>query len=110
MESWTVIFLGIIALGSLVQTTLLVALAFLGLRAARFVADTREQARQEMAEPLAHLGEATRHLREIAEILSDEARTVRRSAQALRAVRTPWVGLTALAKGVARGVEAYRRA
>ncbi len=106
MESWMVVFLGIVAFGSLVQTALLVALAFLGLRAARFFTEMREQARREMAEPMAHLQEAARNLTETASILAGEARALRDTAQA---VRSPWAGITALAKGVARGVSAYRR-
>jgi hypothetical protein len=102
-----VVFLGIIAFASLVQTALLVALALLGLRAAHVFAEIRTQAREELVEPMAHLKEATRHLKETTAELAEEARVMRQGAQALR---SPWAGLSALAKGVARGVSAYRRA
>jgi hypothetical protein len=120
METWIVVFLGVIALGALVQIAFFAVLAFLGLRAIRFVKEAGEQARRELALPMAHLTEATSNLKDISGILAAEAHTLRATADETkrqiqetkenvrRAVRSPWVEVQALAKGVARGFSVLR--
>jgi hypothetical protein len=121
METWIVVFLGIIALASLVQIAFLTALAVLGIRSARVIAETREQVARELREPVTHLAEAARNLKDVSQVLAGEAHALRdnthRAAEQIRdarqavgrAVRSPWMELAAIAKGVARGVSTFRR-
>jgi hypothetical protein len=120
MDSWTAVFLGVIALGSLIQTAFIVSLIVLALRTRTAVGRATEQARRELREPIAHLSEAARNLKEITAIVGAEARSVRDTTQeaahkvreakeeVARVVRSPWVEIAAVAKGLARGVSVYR--
>jgi hypothetical protein len=120
MENWIVVFLGIIALGALAQMAFLLVLAVVGSRLMRSLAETREQVRREMHQPLAHLTEVARNLKDVSEVLSGETQALRRNTRAAgeqireakatvrRVARSPWIELSALAKGVARGVSAFR--
>ena len=120
MDSWTTVFLGLIALGSVVQVAFLVALAVLGLRAMRVAGEIRTRAESELRDPIAHVTEAARNVKEISAIVAGEARAVQGTAQhaadevrevkdsVVRAARTPWVELSAFAKGVACAVTTFR--
>ena len=120
MNSWIVVCLGVIALGSLVQVGFLVTLSVLALRTARRAAALQERAQAELRGPLRHVSETARIVRDISDIVAEEARTLRAGAQAaaeevrearadvLRTVRAPWVEVHALAKGVARAASVMR--
>jgi hypothetical protein len=120
MNSWITVFLGLIALGSVVQVAFLVALAVLGLRAARVAGEVRARAENELREPIAHVTGALRNVKDISAIVAGEARSVQDTAhhavdqvkeakdEVTRVVRTPWVELTAFAKGVATAVAVFR--
>ena len=120
METWVVVLLGVIALSSVVQIGFLVSVALVGVRAARRAGKLQEQARAELAEPLRHVTETTRHVRDISALVSDEVRTLRDSAHAAadevtaakdrvtRVVRSPWVEVSAFAKGVSRASSVFR--
>lgn len=120
MDSWTPVFLGIIALGSLVQVGLLVGAAVVALRAARAFARVRDEIRRETRLPLANLSETVRNVHRMTSVVGDEARTLRDSArrasdevgtakaEAKRALHGPVARIGALGKAVARGVAVYR--
>ena len=121
MESWLVVFLGVIALASIIQVVFLVVLARLGLQGARRARVLQERARVELRVPLGHLSEATRNVKEMSTLLAGEARELREGARTAaveiraakddmaRAVRTPVVHVSALAKAVGRAIETFRR-
>jgi hypothetical protein len=120
METWVIVLLGIIAFSSLVQIGFLASVAVLGLRAARRAGELQAQARAELQEPLRHITETTRHVRDISSMVSSEVRTLRDSAHAAkdevaaardhvtRVVRSPWVEVSAFAKGVTRAASVFR--
>jgi len=120
MDSWITVFLGLIALGSVVQVAFLVALAVLGLRTARVASEIRARAESELREPMAHVTEALRNVKDISSIVAGEARAVQDTAHQAasevkeakedvsRVIRAPWVELSAFAKGVATAVSVFR--
>ena len=120
MESWVVVFLGVIALSSVIQIGFLVTLGVIGMRAAKRASALQQQAREELREPIRHVTEATRHVREITALVSQEVRTLRDSAHVaaeevrsakqdvVHAVRSPWVEVSAFAKGVTRAASTFR--
>jgi hypothetical protein len=122
MESWIAVSLGLMALCSIVQVAFLITLAVLGLRAARLAREMRERTEAELHQPMAHLSEAMRNVRDITGIVSAEARALRDTAQhaaadvreakeeVRRVVRSPWVEANAFAKGVVRAMAVYREA
>ena len=121
MESWLVVFLGVLALASILQVVVLVVFARLGLQTARRARALQERARVELRVPLGHLSEATRNVKEMSTLLAGEARELRDSARTAavdvraakddmtRAVRTPVVHVSALARAVVRAVQTFRR-
>jgi hypothetical protein len=122
MEPWITVFLGLMALCSLIQVAFLCGLAVTALRTAKLAAELRERAAVELRQPLAHLSEAARNIRDISSIVREETQAIQGTArQAVeqvreakedvrRAVRSPWVEITAFAKGVSRAVSTFREA
>ena len=64
MESWAVVFLGVIALASLVQTVFLVALAVAGRRLARRVDEMHDRFERELRPSIDSLSRMSRNLAE----------------------------------------------
>ena|SRR5258708_630678 len=110
MHPWLAVFLGIIAIGSLVQVGLLVAAAVVALRAARAFAHLRDELRRETQLPLANLSETVRNVRRMTSIVGDEVHTLRNSARhASEEVVTVKAEVKRALHGpVARGVAVYR--
>jgi hypothetical protein len=120
MHPWLAVFLGIIAVGSLVQVGLLVAAAVVALRAARAFARLRDELRRETRLPLANVSETVRNMRRMTRVVGDEVHTLRRSArhasdevvtakaEVKRALHGPVARVAALRKAMARGVAVYR--
>jgi hypothetical protein len=121
METWVVVFLGVMAVASLIQVGFLIALAIVARRTTRRAQGLGVRARRELRVPLAHLSEATRNVKEISTLVAAEARELRESAQLAaeevraaredvrRAVRSPFVEIAALAKAFSTAVAAFRR-
>lgn len=124
METWGVVFLGIIALGSLVQIAVLILAAVHGRRLARRVDELQTRLEGEVQPAIENLRQATQNVAEISERAVEQARRVDSSVtdaltriddtiEGLRSlVRQPpgLLGdLIALAKGVRRGFEVYHR-
>jgi ABC-type multidrug transport system fused ATPase/permease subunit len=120
MESWAIVFLGIIALASFVQVAFFLTLAVVGFMVARRLMRLQERAAAELREPRQHATEALRHVKDISAIVAEEARTIRAGAHAAatevreakedvrRVIRMPWVEMAAVVKGVARAVSVIR--
>jgi hypothetical protein len=102
MQTWIVVLVGVIALGSLVQTSFILALAFFGLRAGR-TASRVGRAAQDLERPMENLKEAAAHLKAAASMLGADARRVRAAARhAADDVRVPMAAVAAIAKGARR--------
>jgi len=124
MESWGVAFLGVIALGSLVQTAFLVGLAVAGRRLARKVDDMQGRFERELRPSIDHLSRVTRNLAEVSDMATLQARridealadTVDTVQDATTQVRRffvrplgPLGDVAALIKGLRRGLDVYHR-
>jgi hypothetical protein len=120
MNSWTPFFLGIIALGSLVQVGLLVTAGVVAWRSARAFGRIRDEMRRETAQPMANVSETVRNVRRIASLVGEEVHTLQSSihrasdevttakVEVKRAWRGPVARIAALRKAVVRGVSVYR--
>ncbi|HET7293008.1 MAG TPA: hypothetical protein VFM88_11320 [Vicinamibacteria bacterium] len=123
MESWGVVFLGIIALGSLVQSAFLIGLAVSARRLSRRVADLQERVDRDLRPALDHLSRVTRNLAEVADLAVLQARrvddlladTVEKIESTTEVVRKlvlrplgPLADLAAFFKGLRRGLEVYQ--
>jgi hypothetical protein len=122
METWGVVFLGIIALSSLVQGVFLVALLVFGRRAARRLDSVHTRIDREITPALENLSRATRSAAEIADIgalqarrldllLADTADKVEHTTSAIEHFVTrplkPLGGVMALVRGVQKGIEVF---
>src|SRR5258708_33411778 len=76
MDSWVVLFLGVIALSSLVQAVFLIGLAVGGRRLARRLDEMQKGVRREIRPSLDNLSRITRNLAEIADFATLQARRV----------------------------------
>jgi hypothetical protein len=76
MESWGVVFLGLIALASLVQAGFLIGLALAGMRLARRVDELNARLDRELKPALESLGRVSRAAAEIADLATLQARRV----------------------------------
>lgn len=120
MESWVVVFLGVIAFAALIQIAFFVTLAVVGVMTARRVMRLQQQAAVQLREPMQHAAATVRHVKEISSIAAEEVRTLRAGAHAAaeevreakedvrRVIRMPWVEMAAVAKGVSRALEVMR--
>lgn len=122
MESWGVIFLGLIALASLVQAGFLIALAFAGRRVAARVDDIQRQLDRDIRPALDNLTRVTRNIGEISDravlqarriddAVTDVLREVDATVRSLRRTATesfgPLADVAAFFKGARRAIEVY---
>jgi hypothetical protein len=123
MESWGVLFLGIIALASLVQAAFVVALAVAGRRVARRVDEIQRQLDHDIRPALEQVTRISRNLGEISDravlqarridtAVSDALREIDGTVRALRRTASESLGplfdLASFAKGIRRGIEVYQ--
>jgi hypothetical protein len=124
MDSWAVVFLGVIALSSLVQAAFLIGLAVGGRRLARRLDEMQARIDREIRPSLDNLSRITRNLAEIADLATLQARrmddfladTVDKLEEATSTIQRvilrplgPLVDLAAFLKGIRRGVQVYRK-
>ncbi|HWW94084.1 MAG TPA: hypothetical protein VN375_12015 [Vicinamibacteria bacterium] len=124
MDSWAVLFLGVIALSSLVQAVFLIGLAVGGRRLARRLDEMQKGIDREIRPTLDNLSRITRNLAEIADLATLQARrvddvladTVDKIEEATDMIRRvilrplgPLVDVAAFLKGLRRGVQVYRK-
>ena len=124
MDSLALVFLGVIALSSLVQGAFLVFLGLSGLKLARKVAEIQESVDRELRPALDNMHKVTENLASVSEIATEQARrvemlvaeTVARVEAARdnvqRSVLRPMDSLrdvAAILKGVRRGVDVYHK-
>jgi hypothetical protein len=76
METWGVVFLGIIALAALVQASFLIGLAATGRRLAQRLDTLQARLDQELVPALENLGRVTRNVAEISDLATLQARRV----------------------------------
>lgn len=124
METWGVVFLGIIALAALVQATFLILLAASGRRLAQRLDALQARLDQELVPALENLERVTRNVAEISDLATVQARrvdlllvdTIERIEDTtavmqrliLRPLRPLSYGL-ALFRAVRRGIDVYLR-
>lgn len=125
MDSLGLIFLGVIALASLVQGAFLVGLALGGLRIARRVGEIQKSVESEIRPAVDDVSRLAQNLASVSEIATQQAQrlealvvhTVTRvedaRSQVRRAVARPATDslrdVTAILKGVRRGLDVYQR-
>jgi hypothetical protein len=123
MQSWIVVFLGVIALCSLVQAGFLIGLAVGGRRLARRIDALQQRIDREIRPSLDHLSQVTRNAAEISElaaaqvrrideVLADTVAKVEDTTEALHKLLlrplAPIADVVAFFKGVRRGIDVYR--
>src|ERR1051326_5848256 len=119
-----VVFLGIIALSSLVQSVFLIGLAREGRKLGQRVDEIEQRFESEVRPTLKNLARVTQSFAEVSEMLSTQAKrvdgfmadTVDKLEKATSSLRDvvlrplgPLVDMTALLKGFQKGLEIYRR-
>jgi hypothetical protein len=124
MDSIGLVFLGVIALASLVQGIFLVGLALGGLRLARRLGEIQKSVETEIRPAIDDVSRLARNLASVSEIATGQARrleglvasTVTRvedaRAQVAEAVGRPFESFRdvgAILKGVQRGLDVYKR-
>jgi hypothetical protein len=124
METWGVAFLGVIALGSLVQIAVLVGLAVVGRRLGKKVDALQERFEREMRPSLDSLSRVTRNLAEVSDLATLQARridyaladTMDKVQEATANVHRffirplgPLADIAAVIKGLRRGLDVYHR-
>jgi len=124
MESLGLVFLGLIALASLVQGLFLIGLGWGGLKLMRRIEDVQGRVERELRPALASVSRITRNVSEVTEVASAQvqrmeglvdhtvARVEESRAQMRQAMSVPLGGLaevSALLKGFRRGLDVYRR-
>ena len=122
MESWGVVFLGLIALASLVQAGLLIALALAGMRLARRVDALNARLDRELGPALENLTRVSRAAAEIADLATLQARrvdllladTIDKIEETTGVIQQfvvrplkPIGGIFAFLRGIQRGLEVY---
>jgi hypothetical protein len=124
MDSLGLVFLGVIALASLVQGAFLVGLALGGLRLARRVGELQKSVETEIRPAFDDVSRLAQNLAAVSEIATGQAhrlealvaQTVSRVEHAHSQVRTaidhplgPFRDVGAILKGFRRGLEVYQR-
>jgi hypothetical protein len=124
MESLGLVFLGLIALASLVQGLFLVGLGWGGLKLMRRIEELQGRVERELRPALASVSRITRNVSEVTEVASAQVQRVEAlvdhtvgrveetRAQMRAAMSVPLGGLaevSALLKGFRRGLEVYQR-
>ncbi len=122
MEPWGVVFLGVIALGSLVQAAFMVGLALAGLRLARQLSALQDKLDREIKPALDNLTRVSRAATEIADLATLQARrldllladTVEKIEETTGVIQQlvirplkPIGAIVAFMRGVQRGMEVY---
>jgi hypothetical protein len=122
MESWGIVFLGIIALASVVQAGFLIGLVVAGLRLSRRVDEISKRLDREVSPALENLTRVSRAAAEISDLAVLQARrvdllladTIDKIEETTGLVQQfvvkplkPVGGLLALLRGVQKGVEVY---
>jgi len=124
MSTLAVVFLGVIALSSLVQAAFLIGLVLEGRKLGRRLDEIEKRFEKEITPALRSLSRLSTNLAEVSDIVSVQARRVDRfmadtidkledATTVLRQVMMRPVGtlldITALLKGLRKGLEIYRR-
>ena len=124
MDNWAVVFLGVIALSSLVQAAFLIGVAVSGRKLARRIDEMQTRIDREIRPSLDNLSRISRNVAEITDLATLQARrvddlladTVDKIEEATSVIRRvilrplgPLVDLAAFLKGLRRGVQVYRK-
>lgn len=124
MESWGVVFLGIIALSSIVQAAFLLGVAREGRRLARRIDELQDRIDREIRPALEQLTRVARNLGEISDLAVLQARriddlvadTIEKIEETTTLVRRfvlrplgPIVDILAFLRGLKKGLDVYRR-
>ena len=124
MESWGVVFLGVIAVTTLVQAAFMVGLALGGLRLFRRVEELQTRIDRDLKPTLDHLSRITRNVAEVTDLATLQARridyfladTVDKLEDLTSMVRNvvarplgPLADVLAFLKGLRKGIDAYRQ-
>ena len=122
METWVVVFLGVIALSSIVQAGFLIALMVGGRRFARRLDALSDRIDREIHPALDNLGRITRNMAEVTDLVTLQARriddvladTIEKIESTTDTIRRvivkplgPLVGIAAFFKGIRRGLSVY---
>ena len=122
METWVVVFLGVIALASVVQAGFLIGLMIGGRRVARRVDALSDRIDREIHPALDNLGRITRNLAEVTDLVTLQARrtddvladTIEKIEDTTDTIRRvvlkplgPLVDIAAFFKGIRRGLSVY---
>lgn len=124
MEAWAVVFLGVIAIASLVQSVFLVGLAVQGRRLARRVEEVQQRFERDLRPGLESFQRIARNAAEVSDLAVLQARrvdevvadTIEKVEQTTALIRRkivrplePLADLAAFLKGLKRGVEVYQQ-
>ena len=122
MESWGVVFLGVIAVASLVQAAFMVGLAIGGVRLARRLAELSDKLDREIKPALDHVTRVSQAAAEIADLATLQARrldllladTVEKIEETTGVIQQlvvrplkPVGAIVAFMRGLQRGMETY---
>jgi hypothetical protein len=123
METWGIVFLGIIALASVVQAAFLIGLALEGRKLSRRVAELQERVERDLRPSLENLSRVTRNLAEVTDLavlqvrrvdglLADTIDKIEDTTTLIKQVVLkplgPLVDIAAFLKGLRRGLEVYQ--
>ena len=124
MDTWGVVFLGIIAIASVVQSAFLIGLALEGKKLSRRVAEIQDRIEREIKPSLDNVSRVTRNLAEVSDLavlqarrvdglLADTIEKVEETTTLIRKVVLkpigPLVDLAAFLKGLRRGLDVYQQ-
>lgn len=124
MNSWGVVFLGVIALSSVVQAVFLIGLARSGRRLARRLDELQDRIDREIKPNLDHLSRMTRNLAEVSDyavlqarrvddLLADTFEKIEQTTSMIRQIILrplgPLLDIAAFFKGVRKGLEVYQQ-
>jgi len=124
METWGVVFLGVIALASLVQAGFLIGLTIGGKRLARRLDALNDRIDREIRPALDNLGRITRNVAEVTDLVTLQARrlddlladTIEKIEDTTDTIRRivlrplgPLVDIAAFLKGIRRGLDVYSK-
>ena len=124
METWGVVFLGVIALASLVQAGFLIGLTMGGKRLARRLDALNDRIDREIRPALDNLGRITRNVAEVTDLVTLQARrvddlladTIEKIEDTTGTIRRlilrplgPLVDIAAFLKGIRRGLDVYSK-
>jgi hypothetical protein len=124
MDTWGVVFLGIIAVASVVQSAFLIGLMLEGKKLSKRVADMQDKIEREIKPSLDNVTRVTRNLAEVSDLavlqarrvdglLADTIEKVEETTTLIRKVVLrpigPLVDIAAFLKGIRRGLEVYQQ-